>query len=294
MLAVLHGGSIAAQTLGGGVDARHVTDEPDPAVAVRDEVGDAVARTAEAVGEDDVRVDLSGGAVHEDRGDTRLYLGLQIAVVVTGRDDHEPVHTACAQREDQLLLAVRVLGAGAVDQQGAVGAGHFLDRPAQRTVERVRQILQYESDARRTPLAEHPRAVVAPEAQRVDRLLYAALGVGGDSWLAVDYTRYRLQTDPGTRRDVLHRGTVAVAALGSAGGLGHDALSCPVVHGAASVLRMLGWSPDRGVASSIEPGQRCQMRERLSIAISGPPFVTARPACPFLMVQIGSKREIRH
>lgn len=233
MPAVLHRGPVAAQALGGGVDARHVADEADPAVAVGDEVGDAVAGAAEAVRQDDVGVDSPGRAVHEHRGHARLYLRLQIAVVVVGRDHDQPVHAARAQRENQFLLAVRVLRAGTVDQQRAVGTGHLLDRAAQRAVEGVGEVLQDQPDACGAALAEHPGAVVAAEAQRLDSLLDAPLGVRGDPRLAVDHAGDRLQTDSRTRRYVLHGRTVSVAVIGSAGGLGHDVLSCPVVHGDA-------------------------------------------------------------
>ncbi|BFO19398.1 hypothetical protein SHKM778_57860 [Streptomyces sp. KM77-8] len=79
-------------------------------------------------------------------------------------------------------------------------AGHLLDRPAQRPVERVREILQDQTDAGRAALAQHPRAVVAAEAERLDRLLDAAL---------------RFRRDPGsplTTRETVLRPTPARAA----------------------------------------------------------------------------------
>lgn len=72
-------------------------------------------------------------------------------------------------------------------------AGHLLHGAAQRAVEGVRQILQDQADGGRTPLAQHAGAVVAAEAQRVDRLLYAALGVGRDAGLAVHHPGDRLE-----------------------------------------------------------------------------------------------------
>ncbi len=232
---------------------------------MRDEVGDAAAGTAEVVRQDHVGLDVPGRAVHEHRGDTRLELRFQIPVVVAGRDHHKTVHPPRAQGQHQLLLAFRVLRAGAVDQQGAVRAGHLLDRPAQRPVERVRQVLEDQADAGRTALAQHPRAVVAAETEGVDRLLDPPLRLRGDPRLPVHHPGDRLEPDSGACRDVLHGRPGAVARCGSEGGLGHGAVSCPVVHGGAAVLGLY-----EDVASSIEPGQRCQDRGRLSTAISGP------------------------
>ena len=66
--------AVAAQPLGRGVDARLVADEADPAVAVRDEVGDAVAGPARVVGEHHVRVEPAGRPVHEHGGDAGVDL----------------------------------------------------------------------------------------------------------------------------------------------------------------------------------------------------------------------------
>lgn len=175
-----HCRAVAAQSLARGVDARLVTDEADPAMAVRDEVGHRVLGAAEVVGDHDVRVDPAGRAVHEDGGYPGRDLRLQIAVVVGGRDDDQPVHPPCAQREHQLLFAVRVLGAGAVDQQRAVVAGDFLDSAVERTVEGVGEILQHQTDAGRTPLAQDPGGVVTAEPQGGDGFLDASFGVRGD------------------------------------------------------------------------------------------------------------------
>src|SRR5690606_32049240 len=111
----------------------------------------------------------------------------------------------------QFLLTLRVLRARTVDQQRAVRAGHLLHRAAQRAVEGIGEILQDQSDAGGAALAAHPRAVVAAEAQRLDGLLHPALGLRGDTRLAVHHARDRLQTLPGAGRHVLHRRTVAVA-----------------------------------------------------------------------------------
>lgn len=145
------------------------------------------ARPAEAVREDHVRVDPARRTVDEHGGDPRLHLGLQITVVVTCRDDDEAVHPAGAQREHELLLALRVLGAGTVDEQCAVGARHLFHGAAQRAVEGVREVLQDQADGRGAALAQDACAVVAAETERLDGLLDAALGVGGDSRLAVHH-----------------------------------------------------------------------------------------------------------
>ena len=126
-------------------------------------------------------------AVDEDGGDARLHLGLQVAVVVAGGDHDEAVHPPGTEREDELLLVLRVLGAGTVDQQCAVRAGHFLHGAAQRAVEGVGEVLQHEADGRGPALAQDARAVVAAEPESLDGLLHAALGVRGDTGLAVHH-----------------------------------------------------------------------------------------------------------
>ncbi len=220
------------------MDAGHVADEADPAVPVRDQVGHPVAGAAVVVGEHHVRVDPPRRPVHEHRGDARLQLRLQVPVVVPGGDHHQPVHPPCAQGQHQFLLAVRVLGAGPVDQQGAVRAGHLLDGAAERPVEGVGQVLQHQADAGGTALAEHPCAVVAAETERVDGLLDAPLGLRGHPRLTVDHPGDGLETDAGPGGDVLHGRAVAVTVPGeavcAAGRVGHGAVSCPVVHGEAS------------------------------------------------------------
>lgn len=221
------------------MDAGHVADEADPPVAVGDEVGHGVAGTAEVVGEDDVGVDPARRTVHEHRRHARLQLRLQITVVVTGRDDHETVHAPGAQRQHQFLLALGVLGAGAVDEQGAVGSGHLLHRAAEGAVERVGEVLQDQADAGGTALAQDTRAVVAAEAEGLDGLPHPVLRLGCDPRFAVDHPGDRLEPDAGPRGHVLHGRTVAVPGRGeavcSAVGVGHDTASCPVVDGDAAV-----------------------------------------------------------
>ncbi len=207
------------------MDARLVADEADPAMAVRDEMGHRVLGAAEVVGDHDVRVDPAGRAVHEHGGYPGRDLRFQIAVVVGGRDDDQPVHPPGAQREHQLLFAARVLGAGAVDQQCAVVAGDFLDGAVERAVEGVGEILQHQADAGRTPLAQDPGGVVTAESQSGDGFLDASFGVRGDPWFAVDHAGDRLEADPGARRDILHRGPGAIAAGGAPRGVGHGVRS---------------------------------------------------------------------
>ena len=235
---VLHGRAVAAQPLGGGVDAGLSPMKPIrrwPWAIRWATPSRAPPKLSESTTSASIR---PGRAVHEHRGDARLDLGLQIAVVVTGRDHDQPVHPAGAQRQHQLLLAVRVLGAGAVDQQRAVGAGHLLHRAAQRAVEGVGEILQDQADAGRTALAQHPRAVVAAEAERLDRLLDAALGVRGDARLAVHHPGDRLQAHSGAGGDVLHGRPVAVAGLGVTGG--PATVRCPVVVRCGVPVRVVG------------------------------------------------------
>lgn len=210
---VLHGRPVAAQPLGGRVDARLVTDEPDAAMAVGDEVGHAGPGAAVAVGQDDVRVDLAGGTVDEHRCDACLDLGLQVAVVVSRRNNDQSVHPSSTEGECQLLFPFGVFGARSVDEQGAVRSCHFLHRAAQGTVEGVRQVLKHQTDGGSSALAQDTGAVVAPEPQGIDGFLHPSFGLDGDPGFAVHYARHGLQTDSCTRSDVLHRGPNAVARL---------------------------------------------------------------------------------
>lgn len=187
---------------------------------------DTVPGAAEVVREHHVRVDLPGRAVHEDGGDPGGDLRLQIPVVVPGGNHDQPVHPARAEREDQLLLPLGVLGTRPVDEQRAVGAGHLFHGAVQRPVEGVGEVFEDQADARGAALAQHASAVVAAEPEGLDGLLHPALGVRRDSRLAVHHPRHCLETDSGARGDVLHRRPVAVAGLGVAGGLGHGAVSC--------------------------------------------------------------------
>ena len=64
-------------------------------------------------------------------------------------------------------------------------------------------------------LAQHPRAVVAAEAEGLDGLLHPAFGVGGDTRFAVDHPGDRFQADTGPGGDIFHGGPIAVAGLGA-------------------------------------------------------------------------------
>ena len=136
-----------------------------------------LAHPAGVVGEHHVRVEPARGAVHEDGRDARLDLRRQVAVVVARGHHHQAVHPAGAERQHQLLLTARVLRARPGEQQRPVRTRHVLDRAAQRRVEGVRHVFQHQPDARRAAGAQQPRAVVAPEAERVDRGLDAGHGL---------------------------------------------------------------------------------------------------------------------
>ena len=192
-------------------------------------MGDAVPGAARVVGEHHVGVDPARGAVHEDGGDARLDLRGQIAVVVARGDHDQAVHPAGAEGQHEFLLAPRVLGARPGEQQRAVRPRHVLDGAAERCVEGVGEVFQHQADAGGAAGAQQPSAVVAPEAEGVDRRLDPRDGVRGDTRFLVHHARDRLESDARSRGDILHGGPVAVTVLGSAGG--SATVFCPVVHG---------------------------------------------------------------
>jgi hypothetical protein len=100
---------IALVALRSRVDLEVVPDEPDPAVPLPDEVGDAGACPASVVREDRVGVDHPGGAVHEYRRDPRGDFRQQIPVIAGGGNDDQTVDAPRAEGEGQFLLALRIL-----------------------------------------------------------------------------------------------------------------------------------------------------------------------------------------
>ena len=131
----------------------------------------AVRAPPRAVAEDGVDVDPDRRAVQED--DRRVaglgQLAAQVGVVLAGRDHQDRVDRAAQEAQDQLLLARRVLAAGAGQQQVALGVGELLDRAGELRVERVGDVLDHEAERAGAAVAQAARQLVAGEAERLDR-----------------------------------------------------------------------------------------------------------------------------
>ena len=186
-----------------------VPDEPDPAVPLPDEVGDAGARAANVVREDRVGVDHPGRAVHEYRRDPRGDFRQQIPVIAGGGNDDQPVDAPRAQGEDQFLLALRILIARSGEKQRAVPVRHIFHRPRERGVERVANVLHDQPDGGGLPLPQQPGAVVAAEAELVDGVADPAGRLRCHPGFVVDHPGHGLERHPRAGRHVFHGGPAA-------------------------------------------------------------------------------------
>src|SRR5205823_3957201 len=120
-------------------------------------------RAANVVRGDAVRVEMAGRAVDEDESGARPLLDVEIRMVVTRRDNDDPVDAAVAKRFDQLALAAWVLVAAPGEDEHVPGARGILDRTVERRRERVGDVLEDEPDRLRLPPEppEHRRVCIA-------------------------------------------------------------------------------------------------------------------------------------
>src|SRR5205823_2526541 len=134
-------------------------------------------------------------SVEEHEGGARSLLDVEIRVVVTRRDDDDPVDAPVAKRADQLALAARVLVAAAREDEHVPGASRILDRAVERRGEWVRHVLQDEPDrlCLAPEPAEHRRVRVTSIIELLDRAPDPHLERRADTWLAVDDARDGLQ-----------------------------------------------------------------------------------------------------
>lgn len=100
---------VAVEALGGGEDRRLVADHGDPAMPVRERMLHRAACTAHVVEQHDVSVESSGRTVDEHRPCSGTELGQEVAVVIAGRHDQQPVAPPLAEPVDELPLAGRAL-----------------------------------------------------------------------------------------------------------------------------------------------------------------------------------------
>ena len=219
---------VSPQTLRGGEYVRPVTEEADPAMTRRDQVGDGGARAADVVGEHRVGVDEPGRAVDEDQRDAGRAIAQQVGAVAHGAGDDQPVDAARAERRRELALALGLLVGAADQREDPALAGDLLHAPVHRAEERVRHVFEDQPDAGRLAVRAAQRAgrEVVPVAQQLDRVAHAHDEVLAHPGAAVDHARHGAQAHAGDRRHLAHG-----RAPGAPGLHGHRA------HGAA-ILRL--------------------------------------------------------
>ena len=168
-----------------------------------------------------VGVDRQRRAVDEDEPDAGRDVTQQVAVVVAGRDDDQPVHAAVEHGLDQLALTLDVLVRAAREGDDAAVARDLLDAAVDRGEERVRDVLEDQAERGREAVgpAQRARRVVVPVAEHLDRALDLDRQLGRDR-VAVDDARDGAEADARDRRDVLHRGPTTAAGRWSVGGGG--------------------------------------------------------------------------
>jgi hypothetical protein len=166
-----------------------------------------LGRTAEIVGDDAVGVEVARPAIdeHERRPGTPILV--EVAVIVTRRDDDDPIDASLAERPDQLALALGILVAAAGEDEDTTLARRVFDRAVKLGRERVRYVLENKSYGLRfaAQAAERRRVRVTPVVELVDGAPDPGLELRTDSRLRVDDARDRLQGDAGESGDVDHR-----------------------------------------------------------------------------------------
>ena len=112
---------------------------------------DGGARPARVVGQHAVGFDADRRTVeeHDRRRLQHLALDPVVVALAAGRHQQQCVDAPAQQGPDQLALALRVLLARAGDQQVAALAGGAFDGLGDGRVERVRDILDHETERRR-------------------------------------------------------------------------------------------------------------------------------------------------
>ena len=252
----LQGLAIAVVPLGEREDVEPIDQDPDPAVAVGDEVIDRQARAAHVVEQDAVRLDPPRRAVEEDDRRAKAGFGLQEAVVMAHRHDHYSADATLDERRDDVPLALDVLVGAGGDEEMAAGSGDLLDGPGHRGEEGVRHVADDKADRRRAhAVAEAPGVVVPAEAQVADRLLDPVGGLGTDARLVVDDPRDGLEAHVGPRGDVAERGSGAGGRAGARRGSGARGRLCTAgpVAVAADHRRLPGHAPPSSHPTSVGP-----------------------------------------
>src|SRR5690348_2878793 len=117
-----------------------------------------------------VGVEVARPAVDEHECGSGAAFLVEVAVIVACRDDNDAVDSTFTEGSDQLSFAIRVLVAAAGEDEDAAPACSVLDTPVQRRRERVRHVLEDESDRLRLPTeaAERRGVCVTPVVELLD------------------------------------------------------------------------------------------------------------------------------
>src|SRR6266545_3649001 len=167
---------------------------------------DGAACASDIVEQHDVRAKLSGWPIDEDRTRAELELTQQVAVIVARRNDEQSIDPPLAEHVDELTLAMGILVRAARDDEKPALARDLLDASRDRRVDRMRDVLDDESQrARALPAAQGSGHVVPAEAETFDRVVHERRGLGPDARLLVNDAGDGLQADPRGVRHVGHR-----------------------------------------------------------------------------------------
>ena len=200
---------VALQTLLGCCNRGEVAEKGDSPMSVRKEMFDRFDGASDVVRGNAICVEMPGGSVDEHERGACALLVIEIRVVVTRRNDDDPVDAPVAKRADQLPLAAWIFVAAAGKDKHVPRTSRILDRTMERGGKRVGHVLQDESDRLRLAPepTQHRRIRVPSIIELLDCPPDLCLECRADSRLAVDDARDGLQGDASERRDVEHGGT---------------------------------------------------------------------------------------
>ena len=113
--------------LGRGRDRYQVAQVSDAPVSVSDEMRDALPDAGLVVGKDAIRVEKGGRPVDEDHRRSGSTLAEEIAVVVAGGHDDQPIDASGGEGRDELLFTGLVFVGTSGEHQNPTLEGDVFD-----------------------------------------------------------------------------------------------------------------------------------------------------------------------